>query len=413
MKLLMLSTDRALFEADSPVRTRLIEQAALVKHIHVIVLTPSGSAFALQEVSPSLTLHPTSSKSKFAYLPDAYTLGKNILAERNPNDAWLVSAQDPFLVGALGYLLAKKFKLPLQLQLHTDPWSIAWRSERLRNKCEFMIANFLLTRADGIRVVSERVKRSILALGVAPEKIAVIPIFVDVEYFIKAKPSFDLHKSYPLSPRIILSLGRLVPEKNYSKLIRVFREVHKANADAMLLIIGSGPERERLLSLARSLDLESAVVLLPWARDVVSYYKSADLYVQPSLYEGWGMAVIEAMASGRAVVMTDVGCAGEVLKDGESGVVVPSTDEQTLASAMLRLLSDDELRSSLGQEAQKAARKLATKQETLALYKKSWEDAAHLEHGPTAPGIQEIVKAKKVSTPKHGTNSTRKKPSKK
>ncbi len=418
MKLLMFSTDRALFEADSPVRTRLIEQAALVNHIHVIVLAPSGSAFTLQEVSPSLTLHSTSSKNKFAYLPDAYALGKRILAERHLNDTWLVSAQDPFLVGAIGYLLAKKFALPLQLQLHTDPWSAAWQSERLRNKLEFFIASFLLTRADGIRVVSERVKRNVLALGVPPEKIAVIPIFVDVEHFITAKPSFDLHKSYPLYPRIILSLGRLVPEKNYNKLIRAFREVHRAKADAMLLIIGSGPERERLLSLVNSLDLKDVVVLLPWARDVASYYKNADLYVQPSLYEGWGMAVVEAMASGLPVIMTDVGLAGEVLHDGECGVVVPSTDEKTLASAMLRLLSDDVLRASLGEKAKDAVRQLATKVETLALYKKSWEYAAHVV--PTAQVMevrtqpneeqaeQHTEKANKTVKQKHGTNTPRK-----
>ena len=408
----MLSTDRALFETDSPVRARLIEQSQLVAHIDVIILTPKGSLYSVVEVTERLTLHPTLSGSKFAYLPDAYALGKSVLDGRQSNDTWLVTAQDPFLVGALGFLLAKKFKLPLQLQLHTDPWSAAWRAERLRNKLEFMIANFLLTRADGIRVVSERVKKNILALGVDPHKLSVIPIFVDVDYFIKTNPSFDLHKSYPLYPRIILSLGRLVPEKNYSKLIRAFREVHKANADTMLLIIGSGPERERLLSLARSLDILDAVVLLPWARDVVSYYKSADLYVQPSLYEGWGMAVVEAMASGLAVIMTDVGLAGEVLHDGASGVVVPSTDEQTLASAMLRLLSDNELRANLGQRAQREAAKLATKVETLALYKQSWEEAAHVEHVTVAPEVEEVKQAKKISKPKHGTYSSRAKPRK-
>ena len=413
MRLLMLSTDRALFETDSPVRARLIEQSQLVEHIDVIVLTPYGSMFTMQEVTPSLTLHPTLSGSKFAYLPDAYALGKSILARRHASDTWLITAQDPFLIGALGYLLAKKFVLPLQLQLHTDPWSKAWRAERLRNKIEFFIATFLLSRADGIRVVSERAKRNILSLGVTPEKIIVIPIFVDVEHFMKSKPSFDLHKSYPLYPRIILSLGRLVPEKNYSKLIRAFREVHKANADAMLLIIGSGPLREQLLSLARSLDLEGIVVLLPWARDVVSYYKSADLYVQPSLYEGWGMAVVEAMASGLPVIMTDVGLAGEVLHDGKSGVIVPSTDEQTLASAMLRLLSDNELRANLGQQAQGEAAKLATKVETLALYKQSWEDAAHVEHVASAPTVEEAKPPKKISKPKHGTDSTRAKSRKK
>jgi glycosyltransferase involved in cell wall biosynthesis len=170
-------------------------------------------------------------------------------------------------------------------------------------------------------------------------------------------------------------MGRLQPEKNYRGLIRAFARVRKIHDDAMLLIVGSGPERDRLLSLARSLDLDECVKILPWARDVASYYKSCDLYVQPSLYEGWGLAVIEALASGAPVVMTDVGCAGEVVRNGETGMVVPPRNEQALADAVIRVLGDDTLRAAITTKAKEEVKKCVTKAETLRLYKASWEKA--------------------------------------
>jgi glycosyltransferase involved in cell wall biosynthesis len=145
----------------------------------------------------------------------------------------------------------------------------------------------------------------------------------------------------------------------------------------MLLIVGSGPERDRLLSLARSLELDECVKILPWARDVASYYKSCDVYVQPSLYEGWGLAVIEALASGAPVVMTDVGCAGEVVRNGETGLVVPPHREQELAEAITRMLADDVLRAAVVKNTKEELKKCATKEETLKLYKTSWEKACN------------------------------------
>ena len=375
MKLLMYSTDRALFDADSPVRSRLLEQADLATSLDIIVFTPTGEKFKEVKLGRKLTLHPTASASKFTYLSDAYKLGTKILSGAEDKSKWLITTQDPFLTGALGYMLSRKFTIPLHLQLHTDPWSREWQSERLRNKFELLIAKFILTKAAGVRVVSQRVRTSVLALGVTPDKITRVPIWVDAAMFRDGRPNFDLHRTYPSFSRIILSIGRLQPEKNYAKLIKVFSRISHIHDDTMLLIVGSGAERERLTTLARTLGVEKSVFILPWARDVVSYYKTSDIYVQPSLYEGWGMAVIEAMSSGLPVVMTDVGCAGEVVRNEETGIVVPTGDEEAIFNALNRLIEDNNLRVTLSMNGKEESKKLATKEETLQLYKDSWQRA--------------------------------------
>ncbi len=384
MKILMISTDRSIFEEDSAVRARLVEQAALTSDLHVIVFTPKGEQFKKFSIGEHLHIYPSWSSHKLTYLPDAYEAAKRLLRRKNKHvlkeEKWLVTTQDPFETGIVGYLISRKFHLPLHLQLHTDPFSRAWQSEKFLNRIRYVIMLFLLNHASGVRVVSERVYRAVVASGVRKEQITRVPIFVDGEKFQKAKPSFDLHQSYPEYSQIILSIGRLQPEKNYHGLIRAFARVARTHPDALLLIVGSGPLRERLLVLARSLNIHQQLRILPWARDVVSYYKTCDCYVQPSLYEGWGLAVIEAMASNAPVVMSDVGCAGEVVRNEETGLVVEVANEMDMANAVSRILDDKTLRTTILGNAKIEIKKLATKQETLELYKTSWEKALANKH---------------------------------
>src|SRR3990167_1438553 len=379
MNILMFSTDRAVFDEESPVRRRLTEQASLVSGMHVVVLTKKKDAFDRRHFGKHVTVYPTSSVNRLAYIVDAYRLGVEILRAGRHTSRWLVTTQDPFEVGVVGYLLARKFRAPFHVQLHTDPWSEAWRRGHILNRVRFLLGLFLLKHADGIRVVSERVEKRVLGLGIPRERVTKIPIYVDTEYFFGAKPAFDPRRTYPAYGKVVLSIGRLEPEKNFRGLIRAFAIVHRAHPDALLLIIGSGAERERLLSLARSLSLDDCVKILPLGRGAAAYYKTCDVYVQPSLYEGWGLAVIEALASGAPVVMTDVGCAGEVVKHEESGLVVPVNDEKALAHAIGQLLDNHTLALSLAGSGNGAVKRLATKAETLILYKTNWENT--LLHG--------------------------------
>lgn len=371
----MFSSDRLIFESDSPVRARLLEQAGLVSQLHVVVLTPKGESFAELHLDDVLHVYPTSSGGKFGYISDMFRVGAMILKKRSEGERWLVTAQDPFIIGAVAYLLARRFRVPLHLQVHTDPFSVRWRTASLRHRIEYALSLFLLTHADGVRVVSARVEKGVRALGVPSRKITKVPIWVDVDHFRDTPASFDLHRSYPIYAKIILFIGRLEPEKNVNGLIRAFARVHKIHKDTMLLIVGSGSEKERLVALARSLDLKNSVIFAPWARDLVSYYKTCDIYVQPSHYEGWGMAVVEALASGAPVVMTDVGCAGEIVHNEENGLVVRPGSEEELAYALMRLIENNSLRLKLSAGGGRATEHCATKAEVLALYKASWENA--------------------------------------
>ena len=373
MKLMMISTDRALFDPDSPVRARILEQAALVDELSVIVFAPKSAGYKDIRIAQHVIIHPTNSLHKFFYMYDAFYAGRRIL--KDALGKWLITTQDPFETGAVGFLLSRFYHAPLHVQLHTDPFSAAWKTLDHVNTFRAFLAAAILHRAEGVRVVSERAKRGVLHVGVSESKITKVPIFVDVEKFIGTDASFDLHHSYPDYGHIVVSMGRLTREKNFAGLLQAFKKICEHYHDALLLIVGSGPERERLITLAQSLGIDEHVHFLPWARDVASYYKTADVYVQSSLYEGWGLAVIEALASGAPVVMTDVGCAGEIVINGENGVVVPVGDDNALADGINSVLGSEALRKKFAEHGKEAVSHLATKLDTLKLYKESWEKA--------------------------------------
>jgi glycosyltransferase involved in cell wall biosynthesis len=99
------------------------------------------------------------------------------------------------------------------------------------------------------------------------------------------------------------------------------------------------------------------------------------VYVQPSYFEGWGLAVIEAAAAGVPIVMTDVGCAGEIIKDGENGLVVPPGNVTALAEALERVMKDEALRSALAEAVRRAVANLAGPEATAEAIRSSLEAA--------------------------------------
>ena len=135
-------------------------------------------------------------------------------------------------------------------------------------------------------------------------------------------------------------------------------EVVKRHPKTGLIIVGDGSERESLELKAKSYKLQANVKFEGWQNDTVPYYKGADIFLLTSWYEGWGMSAVEAMRYGAAVVMADVGLAGEVVEDGKTGLIVPVGDKNALVGAILRLLEDEELRRSLIKEVAKKVQEL-------------------------------------------------------
>ena len=257
--------------------------------------------------------YPTSSSSRFLYIADALRLAKKL---PKPD---VVSAQDPFETGLAAWLIARRFRAPLHVQVHTDFLSPEFARHSLLNRLRILIARFVLKRASGIRVVSERIRHSLEArsspvrriLGTGGKlnaHVTVLPIFVDIGRFNTPKKDRALESRFMHFKQKILVVSRLEREKNVSLALEAFTK--SAPSEACLIIVGEGSERGWLEKKARKRGIAGRV-FFEGAQDPAPYYALADLILFPSRYDGYGMVIIEALAAGKPVLATDVGVARE------------------------------------------------------------------------------------------------------
>ncbi len=151
----------------------------------------------------------------------------------------------------------------------------------------------------------------------------------------------------------IVSVGRLHPVKNFDVLIRAMKLLPD---DLSLTIWGEGEERDGLEALIGSLDLHGRVRLPGRTASIPQALQDADVYVQSSKSEGFGLAVVEAMLCGRPVVVAPCGSLPELVEDGRTGVVAAACTPDALAAAILRVLGDGEMTASIAAAGREAAR---------------------------------------------------------
>lgn len=171
---------------------------------------------------------------------------------------------------------------------------------------------------------------------------------------------------------MFLTVGRTVAVKNISLQIEAMKNIAEDYPQAELWIAGDGPERKKLENQSKKLKIEKNVKFLGWKDNLDEPYQQTDVFMLTSNYEGWGLAVIEAAGFGLPIIMTDVGCAGEIIKNGENGIVIGVGDKKALTAAMASLIQDKNFREKIGEEAKKAILPLPNQEQNLDLYKKSF-----------------------------------------
>ncbi len=151
----------------------------------------------------------------------------------------------------------------------------------------------------------------------------------------------------------------------------------KSLPGAVCAIVGNGSEMELLKGLVAELTLDGVVKIVGFKEDAHSWIHASDVFVLPSLAEPFGLVLLEAMALGRPVIATNAGGPKEIVVDGQTGLLVPPRNPELLATAMVRILSDEQERTAMGQNARKrylehfTAERMA--RETIQVYKRALE----------------------------------------
>jgi len=177
---------------------------------------------------------------------------------------------------------------------------------------------------------------------------------------------------------IVGSVGRLAPVKDFGTAIEALALIGQRGIEAHLLLVGDGPEREILLAKAEAAGVAAKIHFAGQQNEVGSYLAAMDLYVNSSLSEGMSLSILEAMASGLPLVVTDVGENAALVAGGEApcGVVVPPGAAAPMADAIQRLLSDPDQRRRSGCRAAERFRRLHGAQNMVRRYEEVYASVA-------------------------------------
>lgn len=234
-------------------------------------------------------------------------------------------------------------------------------------------ADWLLRgRTDVAIAVSGAVKRFVVeGRSVPPERVRIINNGVSLDRFVSVDPAVVAARrrdlGIPDGAPVAGTMTRLREEKGNRYFIEAAAHVCTRFPDARFLIAGDGPLRDELQAQARSLGVADRVIFAGFCEDVPVLLGLIDVKVIPSLTEGFPLALVEAMAAGKAIVSTDVGGIKEVAVDGENALLVPPADGRALGEKIAAVFSDPALRSRLATNARRESAKYGIDRNVAAL----------------------------------------------
>ncbi|MDH4113621.1 MAG: glycosyltransferase [Actinomycetota bacterium] len=254
--------------------------------------------------------------------------------------------------GALGRLAARRMHVPVVVHTFHGHVLQQYFSD-LKNAAFAAAERALAARTDALIAVAPQVRDDLLAKGIGREdQWHVVPVGVDLATLLRTRSSPEEARArlgLPTGGSVIGVVGRLAPVKDHRTFFEAAARLLSDRPDTTVVVAGDGQLRESLEAEAR-LMLGDRVRFLGWVEDLPSLYGALDVVVLTSRSEGTPVALIEAAASGTPVVATGVGGVPEVVRDRETGLLVPPRDPVAVAAQILTLLQDPQGARKMGEE---------------------------------------------------------------
>ncbi len=327
----------------------LIRKMQREESFEIVVACPKGSPLARESSGLGVRTFPVPLKSKFDFksifiLRDFLRRGK----------FHIVHTEDvrSNLLGTIAAVMARIPIIVWTVHLLSINRSIK-EINPIKKRIWISVDRTLARYVDKIITISEFNRKELIEKErIEPEKIVVIPNSINLDEFnrrinvAKKKEEFRINNR----EKVVGFIGRLNHQKGLVYLLEAAMVVTQSVSNVRFLIIGDGPKRAEFEERTKELGIAGKVLFAGFRDDVNELYPIFDITVLPSLYEGLPIVPIESMGSGKPVVATQVAGTPEVVIDGETGVLVPPKDAESLAEAILQLLQDDALRRKMGKK---------------------------------------------------------------
>ena len=333
-------------------------------HRTILVAHPKGEL--RRRASEGLDLVPLVPRSELD-LASAWRLAR-LVREYRPA---IVHAHDPHAVAmaasALGLMSARRGEGRAPVLVASRRVDFELKSNAFSRWKYRQVATFICA--------SVCIRQMLVARGIPAARAVTVHEGIDLHH-VDAAPPASVREAFwlPHNAPVVGCVGALVDHKGHRDLIRAAAEVVREMADVRFVILGEGELRGALTELVKQLGLERNVLLPGFRPDVLSLLKTFDLFVMPSVTEGLGTSLLDAMACQRPIVASRVGGIPEVVADGDTGLLVPPRDPDALARGIRRLLTDPALAGRFARAGRTRVEQRFTTErmvaETLAVYER-------------------------------------------
>lgn len=376
----MITRDANVLRDQSVEQEEMKAFADIAKRLIVIVLNSGRKRSEGRKISDSLWILPTNSPFAFAGLFKAFRIARKELFFQGRLQVDLVTAQDAGFAGFTGWFMARAYGKPLHVYVRHNIFSSTFVRSSIGNRLRSFFARLLVRQARTLCVGSEAAHTALADIDVAlADDATVIPYSIDVQALLREPIRTDLRAKYPQFKFILLMVAPLVDSQNVGTGIAVLAEVARQYPHVGLVIVGEGPRRRQLESLARREGVADRVVFEKPTPNVSSYYKTAHVFLVTAPYEEYADTISEAAAASCAILSSDVGTASAFITDGDSGFLCDPRDASSYSKKIMRMLHEPALRERLRLNALVAIERYAeetnNRERSLELYKRSWERA--------------------------------------
>lgn len=258
-----------------------------------------------------------------------------------------------YKAGILGCWAAKLAGVPIIV--HTPHGHVFYgHFSPVATRCFMIIEKITASIIDRMVTLSEGERKDYIAFSVSkPDKMVTIHSGVDVTRFMKARVNIkDKKKSLGLNTKglVVGTIGWLLPIKGPLYLLTAMEVIWQSHPEIQLVYVGKGELEQELRAEAFRMGVSDRVTFLGWRDDIPEIMQVLDIFVLPSLNEGMGRVLVEAMAAGKPIVASNVGGIPDLVKDGQNGFLVKPGDVNGLSFAIEKLVDDKKMREELGKK---------------------------------------------------------------
>lgn len=284
--------------------------------------------------------------SMLSFLPSSVL---STICEYKENDFDIVNTHFAIPTGPAGFCIAKFLKIPNVLSVHGgDIYDPSKSLSPHRIPLLSLVVEFGLNNADCVVAQSQDTKNNTYKHYNFKDKIEIIPLGIKKPFFSKkTRNDFGFNDD----DFLICSIGRLIKRKDLENGLKVLAETKENNMEFKFIVIGDGPEKNRLKMLAAELKLSDKVIFMGNVSDDVKFQvlSNSDIYFSSALHEGFGLVFLEAMECGLPVLCYDKGGHNDFLINGRSGFLVRLGDFKSMAGKLSYLMNHKKERKKMGQ----------------------------------------------------------------